>query len=293
MFQRVESIEEETMLLVDAVHIYVTDREARKEIKATSTPQLRWRLARLVVACDPDMTVAGLNRAAILEWQRTISAHKPATRRSELSTVRTFCRWCIGEGLLGSDPTVGVARIAEERREDRALTPGQVARLLLVLPDWRARVIVSLMLRCGLRCCEVANLAVRDYNPEAATILVKGKAGHERRLPVPGLTGELLDVWLANRPAAGPLVGLTAARISVLVSGWMAAAGLKSDAYDGVSAHALRHTFASDLLDRCGNVRVVQAALGHQSLATTQRYVRTASMDQLRQAMDPDWTPAA
>ena len=70
-----------------------------------------------------------------------------------------------------------------------------------------------------------------------------------------------------------------------LVSGWMDQAGIKTGRYDGVSAHALRHTAASDLLDRCGNVRLVQGFLGHASLATTDRYVRPASVEQLRAAL--------
>jgi site-specific recombinase XerD len=63
-------------------------------------------------------------------------------------------------------------------------------------------------------------------------------------------------------------------------------AGLKASAYDGVSAHALRHTMASNMLDRCGNVRTVQGALGHVSLATTERYLRTPDLDVMRSAME-------
>ena len=62
-------------------------------------------------------------------------------------------------------------------------------------------------------------------------------------------------------------------------------AGLKKANYDGRSAHALRHTAASDVLDRCKNVRTVQAMLGHASIATTQIYLRRANLDQLREAM--------
>jgi site-specific recombinase XerC len=113
---------------------------------------------------------------------------------------------------------------------------------------------------------------------------VRGKADHERELPVPTDVALLLHAHLGGRDH-GPLLGMGAALISRRVSGWMDAAGLKARPYDGVSAHALRHTMASDMLDRCGNVRTVQAALGHQSLATTQRYLRPASLEQLRAAM--------
>ena len=73
--------------------------------------------------------------------------------------------------------------------------------------------------------------------------------------------------------------------ISKLVAGWMAEAGVKRAPGDGVSAHALRHTMASNMLDACRNVRMVQQALGHANVATTDRYLRHATMDELRAAI--------
>jgi site-specific recombinase XerC len=66
----------------------------------------------------------------------------------------------------------------------------------------------------------------------------------------------------------------------------MYSASIKTMARDGVGPHALRHTAASDVLDRCNNVRTVQEMLGHSSLATTQIYLRRASLGQLREAME-------
>jgi integrase/recombinase XerC len=282
------------VLLTDAVPAYLADRLARGELRPNSVHQVRWRLSVLVKACPPGLHLADLDRYHVAAWQAAMVEQRPATRRAGVSAVRTFCRWAQAEGLLEGDPTARVGRVVEPRRDTRALSAGKVARLQLVLPDLRAQVIVALMFGVGLRCCEVARLHVDDYDgdPDGPQVRVVGKGDHERRVPVPLAVAAVLDDWLADR-GRGPLVGLSAARLSVLVSGWMDQAGLKRRAYDGVSAHALRHTFASDVLDRCGNVRVAQALLGHQSLATTQRYLRVASMDQMRAAADPDWPPAA
>ena len=74
----------------------------------------------------------------------------------------------------------------------------------------------------------------------------------------------------------------------------MSTAGIKRGAGDGVSAHALRHTAASDVLDRCHDVRTVQAMLGHVSIATTQIYLRRADLSRMREAMaGRDYRPAA
>lgn len=272
------------MTLAEAVSLYIAGRVGRGEITAGTAADLKARLASLVAACGPEL--AHLDHRAVAGWQATVGDRRAATRRAYLSTVKVFCGWAVAEGLLEGDPTARCARVREPRqREPRNLSSVAMARLRLVLPDLRARVIVELMFSMGLRCVEVARLTARDYDPAASTMIVSGKAGEERRLPVPAAAAALLAEWQAGRPAGGPLVGLGSRRISVLVSRWMAAAGIKDGPYDGVSAHALRHTFASNTLDRCGNVYIVQAALGHASLTTTQRYLRRTTLAELRAAM--------
>lgn len=275
------------MELSDAVEAYVSGRRARGELTASSALDMRCRLRGLVAAAGPGASVETLDRATVAAWQATIGAHRPATRRAYLSTVRTFCQWAALEGLIPRDPTVGAARIREPRRATRALPASSVARLRLVLPDLRAELVIGLMFHMGLRCVEVSRLRPGDYDPASAVMVVVGKNSDSRRLPVPGPVVVLLAAW-ANAGGSGrpTIVGLSANRISKLVSGWFAAAGIKSGPYDGNSAHALRHTMASNMLDRCGNVRTVQDALGHVSLATTERYLRHSGLDEMRAAMD-------
>jgi site-specific recombinase XerC len=274
----------EALELSEAVERYVTGRRARGEITAGSALELGSRLRTLVAAAGAGAQLERLDRATVAAWQETIGSHRHATRRAYLSTVRTFARWACCEGLMAADPTAGAARIREPRRATRAMPDASIARLRLVLPDTRAELIVALMFRMGLRCVEVSRLRWADYDPAAAVVVVVGKNGDQRRLPVPVGVVALLSTWAAS--SSGPaVVGLSANTISKLVSAWMAAAGLKAGPYDGVSAHALRHTMASIMLDRCGNVRTVQGALGHMSLATTERYLRQPDLDAMRAAM--------
>jgi integrase len=270
------------VLLADAVAVYVSDRQARGEINAQTAKQFAWRL-RLLVAADPHLEVADLARDHVLAWQRQTGGQRPATRRGYLSTLKTFCGWAVDAGLLAADPTARVAKVRDGHPEPRYLSPARVARLAMVLPDERAALIVALMHDLGLRCVEVARLQVADWDSSAAELRVVGKGGHVRDMQVLDDLAVLLDRRCAGR-RAGPLVGITAERISVLVSGWMAAAGIKTGRYDGISAHALRHTAASNLLDGCDNVRLVQEFLGHQSLATTERYLRRHNKAEMRAA---------
>lgn len=262
---------------------YVSGRLSRGEISANTARQLRWRLGTLVRSVG-DLPVCELERKHILAWAATIGDQRPASRRAYLSTVKTFCRWALEEELLARDPTARLSAVREPRRPPRALSAPQMARLALVLPDARARLIVALMGRLGLRCCEVANLTVQSWDRDVGALTVLGKAGHGRLVAVPGDVALLLGAHVRDRHT-GELVTGTAATLSRQVTLWMDAAGLKSAPYDGMSAHALRHTAASDALDRCGNVRTVQELLGHANLATTDRYLRRADLAAQRAAL--------
>jgi len=269
-----------------AASTYVSGRLARGEITSRTARQLEWRLRSLVTACPPGLAIGALDAGHIERWQESVGRQRPASRRAYLSTIRGFCAWAVAQGLVVVDPTTGAARVREPKRVPRALPDAAIKKLWLILPDVRAMLIVALMFHLGLRCCEVANLADDDYDPVAETVVVLGKNGDQRRLPVTIEVSELIGKWQAERLVAGPmLIGLTGNTISSYLSRWCDAAGIKRANYDGISAHALRHTFASNTLDRCHDVRTVQAALGHESLATTQRYLRDVTVEQMRMAM--------
>jgi site-specific recombinase XerD len=236
-----------------------------------------------------------LTPLAIDRWAETIGCHKATTRRRMTTHVAGFCRWMVREGIIASDPTADREPIREPELPPRALDVDQVATLLDALPDVRARAIVWLMVGCGLRCVEVSRLNVEHWSRRDRLVRVTGKGGHQRDVPVPSTVARALDAYLAASPAtSGPMVRslygphdrLCPSYLSMLVSRWMHEAGIKHAAGDGISAHACRHTAASDVADRCHDPRIVQAMLGHKSLMTTQRYLRRAALDQMREAME-------
>lgn len=272
------------MLLTDAVTAYVTDRRSRGEISARSAEQLRWRLGVLARTC-PQLEITALGRDQVRAWQRQVGDQRPASRRAYLSTVRVFVRWLQDEGLLDIDPTRGLGRVREPVTQPRALSASQSGRLTLVLPSDEARLIIALMCRQGLRCVEVSRLRAEDYDPGRRDMTVTGKAANERTIAVADDVAGQLEAWLTGR-AAGPVIDRTAHCLSRMVSRWMAAAGLKTGPYDGRSAHALRHTAASNLYDACRDARAVQYFLGHQNLATTDRYLRRGSAEVIRAGLN-------
>ena len=182
-------------------------------------------------------------------------------------------------------------------RLPRALDADQVAHVLSACPDARAVAVVWLCVGLGLRCCEVARARVEDWHRRDNILLVHGKGDRERELPVTAEVAAALDDYLAEWPATvGPLVRsyaqpwrpLGADTVSIYVGRWMRAAGVKRAAWDGVSAHALRHTAASDVLDVCGDLRAVREMLGHRHLATTSIYLRHAGC----RSSGPRWRDA-
>lgn len=153
-----------------------------------------------------------------------------------------------------------------------------------MLPDPRAVAIVAVMERMGLRCVEVARLEVADWDRAERLIYVWGKGGRRRTVPVPDDVAAALAPHVRDRDR-GPIFGIGAARLSQLVSQWMRQAGLKSEARDGKSAHALRHRAATEAYRRTKDLQAVQQLLGHKNVATTDRYLARADLDRVRAAL--------
>lgn len=226
----------------------------------------------------------------IVRWLE-INQLAPATVRNRLSTVRGFYKWAIINGHARKDPTLAIDPPREPRRRPRGLKADQVAAILDACPDVRAVLIVILMAQQGLRCIEIARLQLGDLDFDEKLMLVHGKGDHERILPITDETGEALRDYLAKHPArTGPLIrsyrdeheGLTPLHVGTMVGRIMRDAGVAE------TAHALRHTAATDMVRAGGGTRAnllnVQAALGHQHLQTTQRYLPWGAGD-LRKTM--------
>lgn len=275
---------------------WLAGRARRGEIVGRSRSVQASYLAPLV-ALHGDRPIRGLDRRTLLRVQERSGAQAAATRRHRLSAMKGLCRWLVVEGHLNSDPSVTLPKVRQPRSVPRALAGEDVAKVIAACGTSRHRVVVWLMVGCGLRCVEVARLDLHDYDPARLTVQVRGKAGNERVLPVPAAVAVALDAYLTGRGHhQGPLIQadprgrwsptgyLEAHAVSEMVSHIMIAAGVHVPG-DGRSAHALRHTAASDVLDTCKDVRVVQEMLGHRSLAATQVYLRRADLGRLREAM--------
>lgn len=273
-------------MLSQLVLIYVRERVAAGEWCPTTVPSLRRTLLRF--AGHAAVKAHELEAHHVMHFQ----AEHPAaasTRRQRFSTIRGFCQWLVRNGHLDTDPTADLKAPRQPRPVPRAYPSELVARLLEVVPDRRARLIVLLEVQEGLRACEVARLEVGDVDFHDREIRVNGKGARERILPVSDETWEALELYLRQFPAkAGPLIrsyndpkaGICAAYVVSMMGRWLRAAGVAEG-----GGHGLRHTMATQLLRGGADVRDVQNALGHASLSSTSVYLPFSDAKRLRGVM--------
>jgi integrase/recombinase XerD len=213
-----------------------------------------------------------------------------------LSSVRSFHRFLLREGVVASDPAAGVVRPKLPRALPHPLGVEEVQRLLEI-PDetpagLRDRAILELLYGAGLRVSELTALDVDDVDLEDGFVRVLGKGGKEREVPLGRFGCDAVGAYLTRaRPS---LIGratrgacflnsrggrLTRQSVAKIVDRAARAAGIGRR----VSPHDLRHSFATHLLDGGADVRVVQELLGHASVATTQVYT-LVTKEHLREA---------
>ena len=200
----------------------------------------------------------------------------PAKMNAAVSALRFFFKVTLGRQGYGE-------RLATVRKEDRlpeVLSPEEVALLLHCAPSLKHKAALSIAYGCGLRVSEIVHLKVADI--DSARMLIRVEQGKGRKDRYVMLSPELLELlrawWRMARPQGWLFPGrdagqpITARQLNRALKMAAASAGLDKP----VSMHTLRHCFATHLLERKTDVRVIQALLGHKKLDTTARYTRVA-----------------
>ena len=227
--------------------------------------------------------------------------HPPLSAASAaraVSAVRGLHRFVVREGLATDDPSRDVTPPTPPRRLPKALDVDRVEALLAAPPGdtplgLRDRALLEFLYGTGARISEAVGAAVDDLDLADGVVLLRGKGGRSRLVPVGGFAVAAVDAYLVRaRPglaASGrgtPKVFLNArggplSRQSAWTILRRAAAAAGVDA-EHLSPHTLRHSYATHLLDGGADVRVVQELLGHASVTTTQIYT-LVTVDRLRE----------
>ena len=212
----------------------------------------------------------------------------PASQARALSTVRTFFKWLWETRRITRNPASGLRNPKQPKRLPAFLTEGESQALLdlppaVDFPSARLSCLLELLYASGLRVSELVGLDLQDLLADQRTLRVLGKGRKERLVPYHERAGEVLAAYLGHRGAF--LTGkalpqspalflnqrggrLTPTSVRALLRQALEAAAVRAR----VSPHALRHSFATHLLNRGMDLRAIQELLGHASLSTTQRY---------------------
>lgn len=254
------------------------------------------QFARWLVPQGGSLATAGeieLKRYLAERQKQAAAGQAGFTARSQaraLSALRRFYRWLVRENRRKDDPT----RLLEAPRLGRplpkTLSPADAVQLLST-PDesptgLRDRAMLELMYASGLRVSELVNLTLPRLNLSRGVVLILGKGGRERLVPMGLPAREAIDRYLdvarsALAEGAGPTdavflsnrgEAMTRQNFWHRIKLHARAAGIRT----ALSPHTLRHAFATHLLENGADLRAVQSLLGHADLSTTQIYTHVA-----------------
>ena len=239
-------------------------------------------------------------RAYLVAIDKTGLSAASAARR--LSAVRQFFAFLLSEGDVAENPCAYVDGPRRRRPLPKTLPAADAARLIARAGEEAAEgaegvrlvVLLELLYGAGLRASELVALPLATVSSTRDHFLVKGKGGKTRLVPLGARAGEALHAYLAVRgefvggsgserflfPSRGGKGHLTRQRLDQMLKAVCGRAGLKA-----LSAHTLRHAFATHMLEGGADLRAVQALLGHADIATTEIYTHVLD-ERLRETVE-------
>ncbi len=224
----------------------------------------------------------------------------------KLAAIRTFYRFCLETKLIAASPAERIASPVIEKRLPKFLDRDEITALLTALDaesdlGLRDRALLELLYATGLRVSELTGLDLANFDRRARTVRVIGKGDKERLVPFGGKAAEACERYL---PARGRLLARSrkrtysksapeamflnrfGGRLSARsVRRRLRRAIIKAGILRDVSPHALRHSFATHLLQAGADLRVIQELLGHATLSVTQVYTHV-DMEKLIEVYD-------
>jgi site-specific recombinase XerD len=232
---------------------------------------------------------SGVDRTLVRRYIASLATRELARRSiaRKAAALRRYFAWALSEDVVATDPTIGLHVSAGSGRLPRVLDRRQINELLDGSsdhdePEWRRRrddALLEILYGSGVRVSELCELTLDQVDVDRAVLTVWGKGAKERRVPLgqPGV--EAVRAWLAIRHEAvptdaGPVVFANERGKQLTPRDVRRVIDRRSTT--PTHPHALRHTFATHLLDGGADLRSVQELLGHSDVATTQRYTHVS-----------------
>ncbi|SFJ01431.1 integrase/recombinase XerD [Sphingomonas sp. NFR04] len=235
--------------------------------------------------------LAGAGRAEIERLAGGWAELARATVARKSSALRRFFAFLAEEGHRADDPGAALPRPGAARRLPKILSTGDVEAMFAAIAERQARVppdpldlrlaaLIELLYGSGLRATELVSLPRNAIHPDRPFLILKGKGGRERLVPISDRARAAVALWRGQVPPDSPWLfpsgkkHLTRVRLYQIVRALAAMAGIPPER---ASPHVLRHAFATHLLEGGADLRALQAMLGHADIATTEIYTHVDS----------------
>ena len=215
-----------------------------------------------------------------------------------IASLRRFYVWAIRQNMVGQNPTDSIHTPKTKGRLPRPLDESTVIDLITTVdseaPEWkqrRDRAVLEILYGSGLRVSELCSLTLQSVSSDGASLRVLGKGSKERLVPLSEPASQAIRHWIAIRhevatEASGSSLVLSARGKALSrrdVARLLDEACERAGVIGGTHPHALRHSFATHLMNNGADTRSIQELLGHSDAATTQRYTHV-SKERLRLA---------
>ncbi len=237
------------------------------------------RLHRFLVSHGLATNVRNITSRELQAFAVSMSGLAPATITRALNATSSLFSYLIRSGLAESNPVDSVIKPKQRPSLPQGPTVQQCHRLVQATSDIRDRVMIMLLLTAGLRRSELLNSRTSDLTADLSRIRIMGKGGKERVIPLPEQTRRILEQYLDERESTSELLfpNTRAKRMGNSTFYRIFKRIVKRAGLDqaGITAHSLRHAYATMLLHSAVDVKTVQELLGHADLSTTSRYLHS------------------
>lgn len=238
---------------------------------------------------------AGLDLNDVYDYIGHIQDRADSTKARTVACIKSFYKYMKESKMIIDNPMIELKQPKVERKLPKYLTQAESTNLLNCTAKINSRyperdyAVLTLFLNCGMRLSELIGLNMEDVHNDA--ILIRGKGAKQRQLPLNQMCRDALDRYLRTRvhnDGDAIFISERNHRVSAKTVHVIVKKYLQEIDKDNLSPHSLRHTFATLMLSNNVNLRVIQDFLGHESLATTEKYMHINN-DDMRKAAD--WNP--
>jgi integrase/recombinase XerC len=284
------------MRLDEAIELYCKSISIHMADGSVKAYRSRLDFAKKIIGAD--IQVTDLRRShlenVVIAYRK--QGYKNTSTHILVVALRQLCEWCVDEELIGHSPAERLRSPKPEQHVPRSLSATTAMQVIafckrkLASEDWRDvrnAALCLIMLYTGIRREEARHTDWKDIDVQGKTITVLGKGKKERKIP---LHAQIVPVFQnlqrSQKRKHGALFAradgtrLSKTHINNIFRDWLST-GIETD----ITPHMLRHTFATLLKEKGADLDEIKELLGHESVSTTQIYVKT-SAERLRQAVD-------